>query len=59
MGSITHEMDSQRESKEFLLLLITKNLETYLSVKAAKHLKGKALTDRYAPEKRANKSNKN
>jgi len=52
-------MDSQRESKEFLLLLITKNLETYLSVKAAKHLKGKALTDRYAPEKRANKSNKN
>ena len=50
MGGITHQMDSQRESKEFVLLLTIKNLETYLSVKAAKHLKGKVLTDRYAPE---------
>ena len=50
MGGITHQMDSQRESKEFLLLLTIKNLETYLSVKDAKHLKGKVLTDRYAPE---------
>ena len=32
-------MDSQGESKQFLLLLSVKNLEKYLSVNTAKHLR--------------------
>ena len=58
MGSLTRRMDSQGESKQFLLLLTVKNLENiYLSTLRSTY--GKVLTDRYAPDKKLNKSNKN